>query len=826
MGEGEERGLPRGADRNWERIRGPMLLHAQRGSDTLWYRTRFERPVHRGRTLLHLPPGFTAINVWLNGHLLGSHYGPTAPFAFDVSSFLREANLLVISCQSLVEQRPWERTQVVGGFGFGQEGPSPAWARAVLPLSATVPVGLTDVAQLEEVGPVVIEHLSVNTAVVAVDIGQVEIGVGLRNLDSRTMEGHLQVVIGPSDADRPGANWQMSRGLSLDHSSAQEIKLSATLRDPRNWWPWCLGPQDLYRLEVTVLVDGRVASTVVREFGFCKCDLEVDGAAWRWIVNGRRLFMRGAILRLGGDGPLDSSTAARHLRLARQTGVCLIRLPAMMESDAFYSCADHLGMMVLPGLPLIGCYAFGSDHAGSDGVEELASVQAVEAVRLLQTHPCLAAWTVHEEPAWSPAGASLGPAHKLRHGLEMDSRLARLVERLDPSREVLLASGELDAHVTSGWEDGDWWDVDRSSAAFVSSVGAASMGLQAADEIQGIWPCDEADPRWSQAGFDSLIWRSRGLGGPADHATAQAMAEASWDYQGEMLEYMVGHFRRLKFQPCGGVVVRALLDSSESLGFGVAFCDGSPKPSHQRLVGAFKPTKLICRPREYLPRRPFGFAFAVGHAVNLELWCVCDQPGQPGPGEIRWNLQVEARGRHRWLPWKGREKRVAKGRSRCTIPPWDHPAELVDRVCLSRLGPAAYRFSALLLDAAGGEVDRLDFRFLVGRAVEPGALPMAPWHLDRGLRLQASVEAGRLKVTLRNHLGPLTLERLRVVAVADMTVDLSLLAEGPQDLHADSVSSWEADFQSSDVRLGDRVLLEIKLRGRDPFRVQAWLSRS
>ena len=46
-----------------------------------WFGVRFEG-------------AFLVANVWLNGRLLGSHYGYFAPFSFDISSFLLEENVL------------------------------------------------------------------------------------------------------------------------------------------------------------------------------------------------------------------------------------------------------------------------------------------------------------------------------------------------------------------------------------------------------------------------------------------------------------------------------------------------------------------------------------------------------------------------------------------------------------------------------------------------------------------------------------------------------------------------------------------------------------
>src|SRR5919109_996802 len=108
LGEGEDRGYPRVDcdDDDWAPVAVPRLHGATSGNEAIWYRVRFPRPRHRQRTLLRFDGAFLVANVWLNGRLLGSHYGYFAPFSFDISSFLLEENVLAewIHCESRLEQ--------------------------------------------------------------------------------------------------------------------------------------------------------------------------------------------------------------------------------------------------------------------------------------------------------------------------------------------------------------------------------------------------------------------------------------------------------------------------------------------------------------------------------------------------------------------------------------------------------------------------------------------------------------------------------------------------------------------------------------------------
>src|SRR5207253_2170890 len=102
LGEGEAEGLTIGRGTGWKPIEVPRQLAAREGRQSVWYRAEFPRPDHAGRVVLRVGGAFLATNVWLNGRLLGSHYGYFAPFGFDLTPYLKPENLLVICCEPAV----------------------------------------------------------------------------------------------------------------------------------------------------------------------------------------------------------------------------------------------------------------------------------------------------------------------------------------------------------------------------------------------------------------------------------------------------------------------------------------------------------------------------------------------------------------------------------------------------------------------------------------------------------------------------------------------------------------------------------------------------
>lgn len=159
----------------------------------------------------------------------------------------------------------------------------------------------------------------------------------------------------------------------------------------RLWWPFGYGEQPLYTAEVQAA--GQALSST---FGIRSVRMEPlpgkhgpDIYDWRFVVNGRDLFLKGAnwcwtdpMARRGFD-------VDRHiLDLVERGNLQMLRAwgGGTVESDAFYDECDRRGILVLQEFPL----TFGLDSTGAD----LATIddQVSRVVRRLRNHPSLVMW--------------------------------------------------------------------------------------------------------------------------------------------------------------------------------------------------------------------------------------------------------------------------------------------------------------------------------------------------------------------------------------------------------------------------------------------------
>ncbi len=127
-------------------------------------------------------------------------------------------------------------------------------------------------------------------------------------------------------------------------------RYSAELRLPdiRPWWPHTHGEPALY--DVALMVDGKEFPLARTGFRNLAVDRGTDGSDFAVIVNGRKIFCRGAVWTCADivGLPGDRASYEPWLRLAKDAGMNMIRIPgiATYESPEFFALCDELGLMV------------------------------------------------------------------------------------------------------------------------------------------------------------------------------------------------------------------------------------------------------------------------------------------------------------------------------------------------------------------------------------------------------------------------------------------------------------------------------------------------
>ena len=135
------------------------------------------------------------------------------------------------------------------------------------------------------------------------------------------------------------------------HTARAEVngdRVTATLRIPgvALWWPAGYGPQPLYPVSVRV-ADRELA---VGEVGFREIGVDTRDGGWGLIINGTRVFARGALWNPPDPVTLqaDPSRLRALLTLARDAGLVMLRIPGttVYPSNDFFDLCDELGLLI------------------------------------------------------------------------------------------------------------------------------------------------------------------------------------------------------------------------------------------------------------------------------------------------------------------------------------------------------------------------------------------------------------------------------------------------------------------------------------------------
>ena len=191
-------------------------------------------------------------------------------------------------------------------------------------------------------------------------------------------------------------------GEKIEEIIAESDRGEILIDNPRLWWPNGMGDQPLYEL-VTELLDeaGGVVDSNTKRIGLRTCELvrEADdhGESFKFRINGRDVFMKG-----GNWIPCDvfpsritDETYRELLKSCATANMNMIRVwgGGIYEDDRFYDLCDELGILVWQDF-MFACSTY---PAFDETFMENVRMEAVDNVRRIRHHPCLALWCGNNE---------------------------------------------------------------------------------------------------------------------------------------------------------------------------------------------------------------------------------------------------------------------------------------------------------------------------------------------------------------------------------------------------------------------------------------------
>lgn len=401
----------------------------ERFQEPWWYRTSFR--LSDGEVAAHPRLQLAGVNyraeVWLNGRKIAGPeevVGSFRRFDLDISEAVRvgENHLAIL----VHPPRPGDFT-----IGFVDWNPRPPDEN----------MGLWRGVFLRFSGPVSLEDPFVRTRVnlETLEEAWLEPSVELTNRGTRPITAEVEVTFA-------GQSWTervtVPTGEPLVWRVNSEQFPALHVENPRLWWPHTLGEPNLYELDLSVRVDGRISNRRTVRFGIREVSDYINEQGHRgYKVNGKEVLIRGAGWT---DDLMLADTPERvraQLEYVRLMHLNTVRLEGFWGNDeTLYNAADELGILLMAGW---SCQWEWENYLGQP-VDEFGGIDTPEEmdlivrsledhVRWLRNHPSIFVWVAASDKLPRP---------------QLERNYLEMLREVDGTRPLLAACSWRSSEVT------------------------------------------------------------------------------------------------------------------------------------------------------------------------------------------------------------------------------------------------------------------------------------------------------------------------------------------------------------------------------------------
>ena len=482
----------------------------------------------------------------------------------------------------------------------------------------------------------------------------------IRVVQDHRADGSVALLLTPDLARADSSvtlRWQLTLNAACAASGQGPV---IDVPHPQLWWPNGHGDQPLYRLEVEVSAgDGTLIGRWSRRIGLRTIVLDrsrdVWGESFRFVVNGRALFAKGAnwIPAHSFVAGLTRDDYARDLRAAAQAHMNMIRVwgGGIYESEDFYDLCDELGLLVWQDF-MFACTLYPGDEAFLASARDEAKHQ----VRRLRHRASLALWCGNNEVFGINHQDLLDPAKKhLLEGYEalFHRVLPDVVQAQDTITPYWPSSpwrGDQAVDHTAGEQRGDthYWDVwhgrhpvkdyEKYHFRFVSEFGMQSfpspqsMATFCPPDDTNIFGVTMKNHQKNRGGNQVILdYVSRRYRFPNSQESLIYLSQLN---QADCMQTGVQHWRR-NMPRCMGALYWQLNDCWPVASWSSIEFNGRWRALHHVARRFFAPALVSA----HVPGDEFDIIgnYRRSSVREVHLYTTYDAP-QPARGIVRWDL--------------------------------------------------------------------------------------------------------------------------------------------------------------------------------------------
>ncbi|MFY0625005.1 MAG: hypothetical protein JXR07_01840 [Reichenbachiella sp.] len=355
-----------------------------------WYLNIFNVPEEmKGKTIELTFDGVDyACDVFVNGKMLGTHEGMFTSFSYDITELVsfeqkrRGRNTLAVR----LHPAPRRYSQVAGR--------KPAWHGDYW--VDVVPTGIWKPVRLEAFEAAKIQDIYVQTKIGKKGSADLDIQVDIENRG--TTEKSFDILFSVKGENFKSKEYKstIQKKLSLGKN---QFTVSIEIPDAKLWYPWDLGDQNLYTVNVAVinrkreLLDADDRLFGIREIemkmnpGFTKDQVENP---WTVMVNGKRHFIRSGTWGGPPDiffGRATNDKYEEFVRLAKAGNLNNLRIFGWHPTEIpyFYELCNREGITVWQDILPIASLSLPKTIEFKKAIFS----EAISVVKDLRNHPCM-----------------------------------------------------------------------------------------------------------------------------------------------------------------------------------------------------------------------------------------------------------------------------------------------------------------------------------------------------------------------------------------------------------------------------------------------------
>jgi len=608
-----------------------------------WYCHRFEVPAEmKGKKIRIIFDGVDySCDVWLNGTHLGHHEGMFSAFEFDVTDVVSWADWRDGSNMLMVKLDPPPKNyRNCGGKKVNFSGDY---------FSGLVPFGIWRPVRIEATEQVRIDSIRTDISVERLenqDNAQVALTVDVvshsDSVQKVTIEGLLQ-------GKNCVANSVMFSIDAAVQPGESQISTTINVEDAALWWPWDMGNQNLYKLDLEVKQDDVVLDNMQEVIGLREVSMDYNPGydnqfPWTFIINGNKHFLRSACW--GGQpsffyGRNSLKKYEDRLAVVKEANINNLRIFGWHppEIPDFYRICDELGITVWTNFTL-ATQAYPKERAFVDGVLH----ECIATVKERRNHPSQIFWMGGEEVFFSGAheesgnkqlmqviGETLKGYTNIPYGLAspLSSESAQNMG-FGPNESM-----HANEHYYQGGKEYMEEYYPSLDCAIIPELTAASApnieSLKRFIPEDELWPMG---PSWAYhwADIDMLINLNYEVFGDYKMGSLEEFVEATQIAQGTVIQFALETYRRRK-PKMSGVAICHFITHVPDIKWGVVDYYGKKKTSFDWLKRTYQP--LL--PSLHFEKRRWD----AGSEFKGSIWIVNDYQHGYSKLTLAWKVLYE-----------------------------------------------------------------------------------------------------------------------------------------------------------------------------------------